>query len=420
MLARAERALTEDAEPVRVCISVPPQHGKSQLLMHWLARLIGRHPDLSHAYCSYGARLAHKHARHVRRLAGLAGVELGDKQAQEEWTTSAGGGLVSTGIPGPLTGMPITGVAIIDDPLRGRQDASSPTYRERVWDWYTGDLHSRIHSRASIIVVATRWHVDDLTGRLTSGDYGEPFQIINLPAIDDEGRELQPRFGYGPKFDEVRRQNERDWWSLYMGSPRPEGGAVFERATVCSRSDLPEHGPTAIGIDLAYTAKTSSDYSAAVVLRQCEGAWWVMDVLRAQERQERFQVRLRALHESYGRPPMVWHVAAGPEAEVADRLRRDGLPLDVRVAGRGNDKLVRAMPAAVVWNRGDIVVPDDMPWSHGFISELESFTGVGDKHDDQVDALASAFSALPERRRSGDPGVYSRGRQLTAGISRHY
>jgi hypothetical protein len=183
VLAQAEE------EPVKVVVSVPPQHGKSTLLLHWLARHIGRRPGLNHAYCAYAGSLAERQSRNARRIATDAGVRVDGTIV--DWQLPAGGACAWTSIGGPLTGKPISGVGIIDDPHKDRADAESAAMRERAWDWYRDTFLSRLHPGSSQIVCATRWVQDDLSGRLLDSD--PSWVLVNLPAIDDAGKEPSER-----------------------------------------------------------------------------------------------------------------------------------------------------------------------------------------------------------------------------------
>src|SRR5690606_33510962 len=104
----------------------------------------------------------------ARRIARDAGVQLADDaQTVREWRTTAGGGLLATGVGGPLTGQGITGLGVVDDPVKNRQEAESALIRDRVWEWFTDVFYTRLEPGASAIVVATRWHQDDLDRKST-------------------------------------------------------------------------------------------------------------------------------------------------------------------------------------------------------------------------------------------------------------
>lgn len=375
-----ERATREEA---RVVISAPPQHGKSTLVLHALVWLLLRHPSKRNAYVTYAAQVAQDQMYRARLIAERAGLEA--QATLDRWRTREGGGVVATGIGGPLTGYAVDGLLIVDDYVKNRVEAESPTYRERAWEWFTSVALTRVHPGASVVVVATRWHPDDLAGRLIA----KGWEHITLPAIDEEGRPLWPEKRPQEWLEAVRREiGEYDWAALYMGEPRPRGGAVFGPPHYYD--ELPSGGyREATGVDLAYTKRTSSDYSVAISGRFHEGRLYITRVWRAQVRAEEAARVLVSFPE-----PRYWH-AGGTEQGVVDLMWALGVRINALPA-RG-DKFTRAQRAASAWNEGRILVPREASWLSPFLAELESFTGLDDPHDDQVDALAALWQGLSAR-----------------------
>ena len=392
VLERAER------ERVRALVSVPPRHGKTELCLHAIAWMLRRRPDRTHAYCSYADAMARSKSRLARSYAIAAGVQLaGDSRALNEWRTPEGGGLLATGVGGPLTGHGVTGILVVDDPHKNRAEAESQARREEVFSWYTSTAATRLSPDASAIIVHTRWHPDDLIGRLSEGKRGE-WEVINLQALAEEetdhrraGEALWPEVWSV----DVLRQREidvgpYDWASLYQGRPRPRGGSVFGDTHLYSR--LPDRYRVAIGLDLAYTKKTSSDRSVAVVMAEASGEFYVVEVVTAQVAVPQFAAMLKDLARRYP-SAMVFIYAGGTERGVIDMLVDDGLPIEHQPAV--TDKFVRAQRTAADWNAGRIFLPDgEQDWVSPFVSEVRGFTGVGDARDDQVDALVAAHDAL--------------------------
>lgn len=393
-----ERALNES---VRALVSVPPQFAKTETILHGVARNLGRKPWLRNAYASYGSRLSTKKSRQCRDIAIAAGVTLrDDAQAVSDWQTTDGGGLVATGIRLPLTGSPVDGILVIDDPHKDRADAESALARERVFEWYTSTAEARVHPGASVIVCHTRWNEDDLIGRLSKlvDEKGKPvWQVINLPAILPDGTTLWHQRPIA--FLEQRRRSvgEYDWWSQYMGSPRPRGSSVFRGTRFYD--ELPVRYRIGKGVDLASTAKTRADWSAGVVLvredRPGEDPlFYVVDVRRKQCEVPTFAAELEAVDASW---PGSWHwFCSTTERGTAQLLTARGVYVDAELATA--DKFVRAGPIAAAWNAGRVLVPRKAPWLKAFVDEIGAFTGVGDRHDDQVDALASAFEIVGQAR----------------------
>lgn len=397
-------------EEVRALISVPPQHGKSETGLHGLARIMGRRPGVRNAFCTYASDFARAQSRKVRRLIREMGMEISrEANRQEGWETTTGSSLQATGVDGPLTGKGVDGILIIDDPYKNRVDAESAAYREKVWEWYLDVAETRISGNASIIIIHTRWHPDDLIGRLLKF---EEWEHINIPAVsevDGVRTALLPAYPGGKKawplekLDKWRaKRGEYGWWSVFMGEPRPKGGHLFEIGATCESRDIPSFGRVAIGVDLAYSKKTRSNWSVAVVLREVQNLggdcaqypnlYYVEHVERHQVKAPVFVRILSQLSARYPGAPMWWH--GSPQEQGAAEVIQD-LGLRQLEGKRAiGDPYIRAQPAAAKWNAKKIITASDCSWSSEFLIEHQAFTGVGDKFDDQVVALASALEAL--------------------------
>jgi len=374
-------------EPLRLVVSTPPRHGKTETLLHFIAWYLTTRPERTCGYVTYAAALSRKKSIVARRLATVAEVALSREANRiEEWRTTQGGGLLATGIGGPLTGMGLD-VLLVDDPTKNRAEAESALIRERNWDWFNDVAFTRIEPGGSAIVVQTRWHPDDLAGKLIK----QGWECIRLPAISDAGEALWPDRWPVAALEKKRAQvGEYSWASIYQGTPRSKGGSVFN--DVRFYDAIPSGYREAIGVDLAYSAKKHADYSVAIVLAEVGGIYYVKDVVRRQTQAPRFGEALSALAERHNHAHLVAYIGAS-ERGVVDFLATTGVSIDARVAVA--DKHARAQPVAAAWNAGKILVPRSAPWLDDFVAELADFTGVSDVHDDQVDALAAAFDAMP-------------------------
>jgi len=240
----------------RLIINLPPQHGKSELVSRWFPIwLLDQFPWLWIILCSYEAEFAAKWGRRVRD--GILGypdllrVRISDSSgAANQWETTAGGGMTTAGANGPITGNPAH-VLIIDDPTKNREQAESPTYKERTWEWYTGTARPRVNPLpwapyGVIIVMATRWAVDDLPGRLITHKIPEddsgvllPWYVYSLPAIAEENDPLGRKEGdalWPEKYPlAVLNSIKADvgpynWMSEYQQSPILKQGSLFQRS----------------------------------------------------------------------------------------------------------------------------------------------------------------------------------------------
>ena len=384
-----QEALTSEVEAV---VTMPPRHGKTSTLLLGLTWLLTRRPDRTNAYVTYGQRLANSKSRHARNIIFGTGTKL-DPAAGNlmEWRTVAGGGLLATGVGGPLTGFGITGLGIVDDPLKGRKEADSAVWKEMVWDWWTDVYLTRREPGSSTIVTMTRWAKDDLAGRLID----DGWRHINLPALDDTGEALWPERYPVRRLEHIRKHvGEYTWASLYQGRPVPRDQTVFADPTYYST--LPD-SPYREGhaIDVAYVARTRADYSAIVTGRVIGETLYITNVTRRQVTPGDFT----RLLESRGITRVAWALS-GTELGMVGLLEERGITVSRHPALA--DKHARAQPAAAAWNAGRIAVPiitpDNKPWLEPFLAEVLGFTGVDDLHDDMVDALATLYDDLLGRR----------------------
>lgn len=397
---------------MRALCSVPSQHGKTSQIQHGIACWLEHRPQDPLIYCTYNEDLAREKSRETRDLAVLAGVELReDSNSLGTWTTPAGGGLRSRAIVGgALTGTPGLKWIVIDDPYKGRKEAESAAWRRDVWTSFSSNIFSRLHPQTSILVNHTRWVEPDLIGRIRKEHPG--WEYINLPAVDGDGdpnrpgaKALWPEGQPLSLLAEKRAVSEYDWWSVYMGQPRSRDGKLFRG--VRYYTEIPSHHTVAIGVDLAYTDDTSSDWSVAVVMAESGGRYYVLEVVRRQCQAPVFAEELKRLHQRYPGAPMRKYGSATERGSV-DFMRTLGVPLSFELAT--TDKFVRAQPLAAAWSgvseRRDgievqiseprVYVPQHALWTADYLDVMSNATGLKGDLDDDVDASSAAFSLLPK------------------------
>ena len=380
-------------EAVFAVCSTPPRHAKTETILHDIALELADDPTIQICYAGYAQRFAENKSRKARQIARRAGVPISkESSSRSNWRTGhEDGGLWATSIGGPITGEGFHRV-FIDDPVKSRAIAESAVYREAAWEWFNDDVFTRIEPGGSCLVNMTRWHPDDLGGRLIA----QGWEHIRLPAIDDNGVALWPERWSVEHLEKVRKQvGPYTWESLYQGQPRARGGRVF--GDVHFYTALPEGYRVTVGVDFAYSAKTHADYSVAVVMAHKGDFHFVIEVVRMQARAEEFGRTLSNLSKKY--PGARFHAyTSTTEVGITGLLHSlGGVPIHGEVAGA--DKFVRAQPVAAAWNQGHILLPatpadETAPlWLDPYVSELCEFTGVKDRNDDQVDATASAFDS---------------------------
>lgn len=231
----------ESGQCKRLMIFTPPRHGKSELVSkRFPAWYLGRNPDKQIISASYGSELASDFGRDVRNIIGdqlfanvFPGMGLAeDSQAKHRWHTNRGGSYVSAGVGSPITGRGAD-ILNIDDPVKDRASAESAIIRESIWAWYKSTAHTRLMPGGSVILTMTRWHEDDLAGRLIEAQKtgGDQWDILCLPAFDEHQRALWPeRYDEEALNQKRRSMGEQDFGSLYMQDPKPAGSAFFDVA----------------------------------------------------------------------------------------------------------------------------------------------------------------------------------------------
>jgi len=394
--------------PVRITIHCPPQTGKTTALQHFIVATLLRDPTKRIAYLSYNADIAREKGGMVRKLASAAGIVLAeDTNAKGQWNTAEGGGLYCAGIEQGITGRPAD-IIIVDDPYKAREFAMSAAWQRLIQNFWSDVITTRAIETTSIIVQHTRWTQNDLIGQLKDGRLGASafdrfrFRHVHIKCESDEGEPLHPLVWSADKIVDLKT-DPRLWASLYQGDPHPDGGAVFS-GEVVTFATAPGTLAKSIGLDLAYSAKTSADWSVAVVMGR-EGIgpaarFYILDVLRRQLKAPEFAVELAKLKAQH--PLTRTRIyAGGTERGTLDFLalpapRGVGMSIDVRPAL--GDKYARATPFAAAWNAGHVYVREGALWAQDFADEIARFTGQSDPHDDQVDAAAAAFDVLAEGR----------------------
>lgn len=397
-------------ETIRLCFSVPPRHGKTTLTVHWLVWLLAQRPDIQILYCAYGTRLAKKQTRAMRTLARRIGLPLGEIQTATEWTTASGGRVLACGITGAPMGDGFH-VIVVDDPHRSRQGADSPTECATTVTAYRDDIYTRqLPEGTSHIILATRWNVHDLTGVMTEpkevGDDNapDPFDLINLPALDDDGNALAPWLWSAKYLHGMRRTlGPFGWASLFMGRPMPRGGGLFGAPTWTD--DEPREAGYGGGCDLARTAKRRSDHQAGVMMaRRPDGMIVIVDAeheralltdrTTAGVLEEGFGRRLHGMQRRRRGASIRMYTARDEQTTLDLLATHHTYPVYVRGVVARTDKWERAQPFAAAWNAGRVLVLSTCRDAMALVRQLENFTGMDGDSDDLVDAAVAAFDEV--------------------------
>mgnify|MGYP003633819502 CR=1 FL=1 len=415
-------------------VFVPPQHGKSEFIsVNAPAMYLGENPDRYWVAASYAESLARKHSRFTRNIVRsveyeqMYNVTLSmDSASVTEWELAGHrGGYYAVGIGGGLTGRRADVIAI-DDPVKDREEAESETYRERNWNWWTGVARTRLQPDGVVILVMTRWHHDDLAGRLLDGMGDDQtmkdrtkWKVVTIPAratSDDDplGRDIgdviwPERFRTGDDRVDLEAaeayyqsleadMGPRDWAALAQQTPTLEEEAIFKPSywqwydpddIATERWGSARFLYTIQFWDTAFKEKSTSDYNACVTLGVTGDAAYVLDVYN--ERHE-MPGLLDAGEANYNRwlptHPAIENKASGPSMQQMLK-KRTKKPWQLWDAKDGGDKVARAYVIQPELASGMVYLPREAPWLNDFLTQLGRFpTGA---HDDMVDALVGAL-----------------------------
>lgn len=269
----------------RLMVFMPPGHAKSfYISRHFAAYYLSKFPDHSVIAASHTDDFANTWGRRVRNVVSsrehqllFPGIQISeDSRASGRWETNHGGEYNAAGVGGNITGRR-SNLALIDDPISGIIDAESPSVRESLWQWYGADFYSRLKKDGVIIIVQTRWHLDDLAGRLLAAEKqgGDKWTVLNLPAIAKEKDPLKRKPGEALWPDEypidrlhaIKKQpsmTPRMWESLYQQSPVVETGNIIKRSwfRIWNEKDPPKCKLIIQSWDTATSKKETAAYSA--------------------------------------------------------------------------------------------------------------------------------------------------------------
>jgi len=405
----------------RLLILMPPGSAKSTYTsvifpIWWFIQ----HPRSSVIAASHTASLVEHFSRRIQTLVDSHHFQIGfDLQANDRsashWRTNAGGEYFAVGVRGAITGRRAD-LVVIDDPIKSMGEADSAKHRQYLWDWYTAELITRLKPDARVVIVMTRWHEQDLGGRLTARD-SEEWRIIRLPAIAENNDPMGRPQGapLWPEWEDLealyKKQilvGSRIWSALFQQSPLSDTARLFNvdlLKTIDQGQSLQlSHGRVVRAWDLAATAVTGRhdpDWTVGLKLAQEEsGRYIVEDIVRLRDNYRVVQETIVTTARSDGHPVIVSLPIDPGQAGKSQAAQLSSLLAGYRVytSREQGSKWSRAMLVATQIEAGNFAVRRGA-WYQALIDELSSFPQ-GAK-DDQIDALSRAFITLSDFPNTG-------------------
>jgi predicted phage terminase large subunit-like protein len=418
----------------------PPQHGKSRQVVEFIAWCSGKNPHLRAIYASFSARLGTRANRTLQRIFasvrfrqvfpefGVAVSKMpmpdGTPAPQKtlelvEYVRRSGepgaepfeGSFRNTTVGGPINGEGLD-LGVIDDPLKGRKAANSETTRESTWEWFTDDFFSRFSEHAGLLVIATRWHVEDPVGKLRR-EFPDDVRVISYSAIakTDEvhRREGEPLFPEHKSLAFLRKRERAmapaNWESVYQQNPIIPGGNVIKvKCFQFYKNPLPILEHRCIVADTAQKTKTANDYSVLLCAGRTRdpGRMYILDIDRGKWPAPELRRRATAFWNKHKAAEVV-RLGQLRRMLIEDKASGTGLIQEIQAAGNipveglevNADKYTRVSDVLGYIEAGLVYLPEDAPWLADFLAECERFTADDSHdHDDQVDVLVYAIMAM--------------------------
>lgn len=410
-------------------VFMPPQHGKSEVISrNFPAWALGRNPDLKIVGCSYSSNLADQFSRSIQRtLDDDAYAEIfpdtylnsSSSRAKTQGyrrtvnlfeTVGHRGFYKAVGVGGPLTGTPVD-IAIIDDPVKDAAEANSIAYRQKVWDWYNTVLTTRLHNQSKQLFIMTRWHEDDLAGRILKAEPQE-WTVVTIPAICEVendgglssrhiGEALWPERHSIEKLLKQQARAPREFSALYQQHPSIEGGNIvkrqwFQTISLAEFKALRFREPMHFYLDTAYNKrKKGQDNDPSGILAACKIGNYIylynaMQVWKEMPDLLRFLPEYIMAHE--GNKESILHVEPKANGISVVQMLKEGTSLNVKqTPSPTDDKEVRLRVVSPRIECGRVFMVEGS-WNEEFLNEVCGFPAM--PHDEFVDILGYAINDL--------------------------
>lgn len=385
----------------RLVITVPPRHGKSEMgTIRYPVFRLQQDPAQRVVIAAYSQTLANTFSRKARRIAQDLLSLASDRKAVEQWDTIEGGGLRAVGVGAGITGLGAN-LIIIDDPVKSREEAESEAYRERVWNWYRDDLYTRLEPGGAVVLTMTRWHEDDLAGRILNSEDAANWMVVNLPAIAEDndplgrspGAALCPeRYDREALEDRRRVLGEYGFNALFQQRPSPPAGGLFKRSWWQTYRELPTFERIITSWDLTFKDGPNTDYVVGLVIGQKGAAFYLLDCIR-----DRLDITetIPAIVNTFNRyKPVATVVEDKANGPAVISMLKTKIPGLIAVNPQGG-KFSRAAAISPMIEAGNVFLPERSSWASALIEEAAAFPNAA--HDDQVDALSQGLAWLRSR-----------------------
>ncbi len=401
----------ERGEINRLMVFMPPRHGKSELVSRkYPAWFIGRNPGKQVICAAYNSDLATEFGRDVRNTIAdpfyrnIFNVNLRqDSKAADRWLTDNGGSYLAAGVGSGITGYGAD-LAVIDDPFKDRKEAESKTVRDSVWAWYRSTLYTRLMPGASVILCVTRWHEDDLAGRLLREQDrgGDQWNVVTLPALATgadilgraEGDALWPQWFPLETLEKIRNAiGSYDWLSLYQQTPTSEEGNIFLKTWWRYYREVPDFDLVIQSWDTAFKDGADNDYSVCTTWGVHRDGFYLVDRFKEKLTFPLLNRALNTLAVRHKPHAILIEDKASGQSLIQELISKTTFPiLPVRV---DRDKVARAHAVTPLIEGGRVYLPEWASWVGDYLAEMSAFPRGA--HDDDVDSTTQALNYLRDK-----------------------
>lgn len=394
----------------RLMFFLPPRHGKSMCVTKTFpSYYLGKFPDKRVLEVSYGEDLAKEFGESNRKKVEEFGLPVFDinvsatQSSKVDWNIENHyGGMVSVGVGGGITGKGAD-LLILDDPIKNRTEAESERFRRYLYSEWQSSIYTRLHPNATVIIILTRWHEDDLAARLIKESPDE-WDIVSLPCIcdsDDDllcrkiGEPLWPEHGFDKRWAETTKKTVGSyaWSSLYQQSPTPAGGSIIKRSWIKYYDSLPlQFDKIVQSWDCSFKDNSDNDYVSGQIWGKLGINYYLLD--RVHDRMGIVATinAIKAMSAKWKEANSIFIEDKANGTAVVEMLKNQ-IPGIIPVEPKGG-KIVRTQAVAPFFEAGNVYLPDPSikAWVGDFVEEVLSFPN--GQNDDDVDSMSQAITNM--------------------------
>jgi len=380
----------------KIIVTMPPRHGKSEMASKYFpAWALMKYPEIKIILASYEAEFAASWGRRIRELINEYGCYLSaelrqDSRAANRFALNNDSELITAGAGGAITGRGAH-LLIIDDPIKNYEQAYSKTYRDKTFEWFNTTAFTRLEPNGSVILIQTRWHNDDLAGRILQNDINNEWVNINFPAVSENNEPLFPERFDTEALNKIKKQiGTNAFASLYQQKPISNDNQIYKETWWQYYRELPNLQYKIQSWDTAFKEKEHNDYSVCLTMGSNNNNYYVVDVYKDKMEFPALTRRVIALADKHN-PDYILIEDKASGQSLIQTLKND-TRLPIKAISVQGDKELRAHLATPLIESGKVFLPERAVWLNDFLTEMNDFPLSA--HDDIVDSFNQGLEYL--------------------------